>query len=1165
MDDVRVLADSALSCTTVAPPPGPAVSFVVEGLPASAQAGTPVPVQIVARDAWDQVAVGYGGAAQLSSSDPQAVLPAVVTFVNGVASAQVEFRTAGTQRLVVTDDATQVAIQGAGSLVVEASDPVGLFFYAEPAQGEAGRPITPIVAVGLLDAYGNQVRLDGPTVEIALGANPGGATLSGTTSAPSTGGFALFANLVLDKAAEGYTLVASAPGLAQAISAPFAVRATDPARLVFVVSPADGPAGVLAPAPAVAILDAFDNRTDASALVELGLEPHPGGASLGGVTAVQAVDGIAVFDAAEIDRVGEGYVLRASSGALTGATSAPFSLVPAAPHRLAFTAQPTDVVAGAPLPTLAVTSYDRFGNVASNAVVPVHLSLVGSVPGATLSGTAVANTVDGVATFPGLSVDRSGPGYTLVAASSGLLSDASAGFDVLVGAPAQVAIVSAPASVVAGAPFDVVVAMQDAAGNVVPTATGTVTLQYDGALVGSAPLVSGVASFPEVVLQTANPAGQLVATSGPLASISHPIVVEPGAASALQFLAAPTASTAGGALAPAARVAVNDAFGNRVKTPLLVTLTLQGGAPDARLTGTPVVATVDGEAHFPGLSIDRSAAGYTLVASAGSLPAATSPAFEVHPAAPARLVFVSAPASAVAGAPFTVAVAVEDGLGNRVDTAAGTVSLSLDGAPLAAASLVDGVATFADLVLDAATPAALLEASYEGIAAAAPRFPVAAAAASRLVFLTEPSDGVAGALLDPAPRVAILDAWGNRVEAATRVSVALTGGAPDAVLNGTRVVEASAGVAVFPNLSINRNATGYALVASAESLEGATSAAFDVLPGEGARLVFRATPGEAAAGVALDPIEVELQDAHGNLVGDGVVVELRLGTESLATATASAGVARFEGIVLEAAGPSFVLQASAAGFETATSPAFAIHPGAVAGFEIAIGRSATAGRETPFSVRALDAFGNLITGFAGEVRFSSSDPAATLPAGADFAGGEARLLAATFRTGGTQTLTVEHAADAAIAGSAEVLVTPFEQPKVAVLDPVADAVVSGTVKILANAEVDPGTSLVELAILVDGEPIATGSSSVLVGEWDTSGIEDGSAHVVTARARDAAGNEALSAPVAVTVERLETKAPQQGGGEDDSGCGCSSVSGSESAVWFGLFALFAFRRRRLAP
>src|SRR5207244_5714327 len=63
------------------------------------------------------------------------------------------------------------------------------------------------------------------TVTVALAANPGGATLSGTTSIAAVAGVATYSTLRLDKVGTGYTLTATASGLTSATSTPFNIVA----------------------------------------------------------------------------------------------------------------------------------------------------------------------------------------------------------------------------------------------------------------------------------------------------------------------------------------------------------------------------------------------------------------------------------------------------------------------------------------------------------------------------------------------------------------------------------------------------------------------------------------------------------------------------------------------------------------------------------------------------------------------------------------------------------------------------------------------------------------------------------------------------------------------------------------------------------------------------
>jgi len=84
------------------------------------------------------------------------------------------------------------------------------------------------VEVALLDARGDVATGASAQVTLSLGAHAGGASLAGITTASATAGFARFVDLSIDVAEAGLTLVARAPGLPDATSAPFDVMASAP-------------------------------------------------------------------------------------------------------------------------------------------------------------------------------------------------------------------------------------------------------------------------------------------------------------------------------------------------------------------------------------------------------------------------------------------------------------------------------------------------------------------------------------------------------------------------------------------------------------------------------------------------------------------------------------------------------------------------------------------------------------------------------------------------------------------------------------------------------------------------------------------------------------------------------------------------------------------------
>ncbi len=305
-------------------------------------------------------------------------------------------------------------------------------FTVQPSNATAGAGIAPAVAIQ--DASGNTVTSATNAVTVALGANLAGGALSGTTTVDAVNGVATFPGLSINTAGSGYTLVASSGTLTSATSAAFTIAPAAAAKLAFAGRPSDATAGVaLAPAIAVAIQDAFGNALpNATNAVTVAIATNPGGGTLSGTNTVNAANGVASFTGLSINKAGSGYTLVASSGALTGTTSATFTITPAAAAKLVFTLQPPTFAERAQpiVPALTVAIQDGFSNTVTSSTDAVTLALGTNPGGGTLSGTTTVNPSAGIATFPDLSIDQSGSGYALVAASGTLTSATSAPFGI---------------------------------------------------------------------------------------------------------------------------------------------------------------------------------------------------------------------------------------------------------------------------------------------------------------------------------------------------------------------------------------------------------------------------------------------------------------------------------------------------------------------------------------------------------------------------------------------------------------------------------------------------------------------------------------------------------------------------------------------------------------
>jgi CSLREA domain-containing protein len=104
--------------------------------------------------------------------------------------------------------------------------PTHLAFGVQPTFTPLNSVITPAVTVQVMDDDNNILTASTATITLALGANPGGATLGGTLSRAAVSGVATFNNLTINQAGRDYKLTASSSGLPGAISNAFNICPT---------------------------------------------------------------------------------------------------------------------------------------------------------------------------------------------------------------------------------------------------------------------------------------------------------------------------------------------------------------------------------------------------------------------------------------------------------------------------------------------------------------------------------------------------------------------------------------------------------------------------------------------------------------------------------------------------------------------------------------------------------------------------------------------------------------------------------------------------------------------------------------------------------------------------------------------------------------------------
>src|SRR5262249_36122000 len=154
-------------------------------------------------------------------------------------------------------------------------------------------------------------------------------SLSGTSSVTVTNGVATFNGLSINKTGTGYTLKAMSGTLTGATSNAFNITPGKADHLAFGTQPSNAVVGsAITPAVKVQILDANNNlvTTDNSDAVTLTLATNPSGATLNGTNPVTVSAGVATFSNLSVSLAGTGFRLGATSGTLTGATSASFNV-----------------------------------------------------------------------------------------------------------------------------------------------------------------------------------------------------------------------------------------------------------------------------------------------------------------------------------------------------------------------------------------------------------------------------------------------------------------------------------------------------------------------------------------------------------------------------------------------------------------------------------------------------------------------------------------------------------------------------------------------------------------------------------------------------------------------------------------------------------------------
>jgi hypothetical protein len=1025
------VADTASGSTqgtsTVQVSPGAAVALRM-AVPAAATAGSAFDVTVRAVDAYGNTATGYAGTVSFTATDPTAVLPGGYTFapadagVHTFAAAAV-LDTAGTQTITVRDGGS---LQAAGTVTVNPAAPAALVLSGLGATATAGQSAA--VTVTAEDAFGNVATGYAGTVTFTSGDGQAGlpASYLFTTTDQGRHTFA-----VTWKTAGTQTLTVADTATAS-LTAQASVQVSPAAadRLI-VTAPTDSTAGASC-SLTVSALDRFGNlATGYSGTVDLG--SGDGQAVLPADYTFAAADGGTHTFTVSLRTAGMQAVTATDTGNGVRAAGTTVTVLPGAASTLLFTGLPAQATAGT-AQDFTLTAVDAFGNVATGYAGTVHFTSSDgqAIPQADYAFTSADA---GVHTF---SITLKTAGSQTVTATDTVAGSQTAGASITVSpAGASVFQLSGPGGpLTAGTPGSVSLTVLDAYGNAAASYTGTVhfastdptaALPADYAFVAAD---AGRHTFT-VTWTTAGSWGLTVtdAATTSLAATVAGITVQAAAPDHLAFAGQPGAAVAGQALSPAVTVAVEDRFGNVVTADSTdaVTVALAGGPAGAALAGTTTATVQNGLATFRNLVLVQPGTGYRLSAGGTGLTGAGSTAFAVT-AAPATHLAVSTVAGSTAGMPFTVTLTALDPYGNTDTHYTGTVHFSSSDA--AATLPADytftagdaGTHTFTNGVTLRTTGSQTLQASAPAVAGTAAVSVTPAGAARFTLGFSSGCTAGSGCSVT----VTAVDAAGNLVPAYTG-TVRLTSGDGQAVLPAAYTFTAADhGVHTF---TVTLKTAGSQTVTANDRGAGISgTAAVTVSSGTLRSFGVQLSAASASAGNAVTAT-VTARDAYGNVV------------------TGYAGTARFTSGDRQASLPaSYTFTAGDAGSHTFTvtfrtvgsqaltvadsvftgflgSAALTVSPAGVDHLGLTGPAGTTAGTAASVTVTALDAFNNVVTGYAGTVHFTSSDASASLPADYTFQAGDNgthTFAAVTLRTAGTQTI----AAAGTVAGTLSVGVNP---------------------------------------------------------------------------------------------------------------------------------------------
>jgi len=384
---------SSTDTVTVVPGEVSASQSTVSASPSTITASTGSSVStitVTAKDDQGNAIPGVTVVLSATGSGNTLTQPAGMTNASGVATGTLRSTVAGVKVVSATIDGT--GIDQTDTVTVNPAAADRLAFSVQPTSATVGNTITPAVQVEIRDQFGNRVTSATHNITLAIGANPGGGTLSGSTTIAAVAGVATFSNLSINQVGTGYTLTASAAPLTGATSSAFNITAgvVSASQSTVAAAPTSITAGSATSTITVTAKDAGGNPVSGATVVLL--------ASGTGNTITQPAgptDANGVATGTLRSTVAGNKTVTATANGVT-LTQKPVVTVtpgPISASQSTVSASPASIVAGSGTSTITVTVKDAFGNRVSGVTVILFATGTGNTltqPSGPTNGSGVA-------------------------------------------------------------------------------------------------------------------------------------------------------------------------------------------------------------------------------------------------------------------------------------------------------------------------------------------------------------------------------------------------------------------------------------------------------------------------------------------------------------------------------------------------------------------------------------------------------------------------------------------------------------------------------------------------------------------------------------------------------------------------------------------------------